>query len=128
MGQAVAGLHDELSLAVQRRQQFGEFDAGQRSTRADDADALSFAGRHSGFECRFYAHHWQGGVACAGLVDGGGRGRIACDHQCLYVVVLEQVVGDGVGARCHKGVAPLAVGRIAAVGQIHKTFVGQFCT
>ena len=64
-------------------------------------------------------------VAFAYLVDGGGGGGVAGHHQRLDVVPLEQVTGDGVGARLDKAHHPFTVGRIAAVGQVHEPFMRQ---
>ena len=40
-------------------------------------------------------------------------------------MVRDQIVGNGVGALGHKGVAPLAVGGVGAVSQIHKALMRQ---
>ena len=66
-------------------------------------------------------------MAAAHFVDGRRRGGIAGHHQRFDVVLLTQVLGDGVGARSHKSVAALAIRGVGAIGQVHKTFVGQGC-
>ncbi len=57
-------------------------------------------------------------------VDGRGRGRVAGDHQRLYALV-PQMGGEGARAGDHMGLVPLAIGRVAAVGDVDEVVVRQ---
>ena len=123
--QTVAGLHHKMGLVGQRGHELAELGAGQRAPGADDTHMPCLGHDQSGLHGGLQAYQGQFWVAASHLMDGGCRGGIACHHQGLDVVLLAKIVGDGVGARRHKGVAALAVGGIGTVGQVHEALVGH---
>jgi hypothetical protein len=64
-------------------------------------------------------------VAAAYFVDGGGGGRVASHDQGLDVVLRAQVGSDRMRALGDEARVALAVGRVAAVGEIDEALVRQ---
>ena len=59
------------------------------------------------------------------LMDGGCRGCVAGHHQGLDVVMLDQMTRNGQAALAHKHIAFFAIGRMTAVGPVHKVLGRQ---
>ena len=64
-------------------------------------------------------------MAAAHFVDGRRRGGVAGHHQRFDVVLLTQVLGDGVGARSDKSVAALAIRALALSARYTKRSWGR---
>ena len=100
--------------------------AGDGAPGGHHSHMMGLAGKRGRFDSRFHANDGQLRQAFAQQFHGRSGGSIAGNHENLDVVLLQQVFRNGQAALLHKRIAAcIAIGCIAAVGQIDKLLVRQ---